>query len=339
VRVWHWICGVKLKPKAVNKPLHYFILPERDKPGSAATVSKMLVNREGFVPDAGFESVRKIVRLGIDLSTRLRAAVTFQARQQRKQQRAGGRVDQEQGLSDESLASHQETLESEADHAVKAQGAVSTPTVTLQESLLDMRQRLAAGDYAGAEERLGQASQAVSTLISEQAMLRILASVGTQMASFVYEISGMLGVAESVYEVVTRLREELSLPPASRQKLARLQTALGDLKRSLERQASYLLDIVTPDVRRRRSRQSLADRFNAGARLVERLAERREIKVLNEIPPELKSPPMFPAELTTIFSNLLTNAVKAAGKGGKIRATAKLTSGNKVSKRAFRCYA
>jgi len=39
VRVWHWICGVKRKPKAVNKPLHYFILPERDKPGSAATVS------------------------------------------------------------------------------------------------------------------------------------------------------------------------------------------------------------------------------------------------------------------------------------------------------------
>jgi hypothetical protein len=39
VRVWHWICGVKRKPKAVNKPLHYFIVPERDKPGSSATVS------------------------------------------------------------------------------------------------------------------------------------------------------------------------------------------------------------------------------------------------------------------------------------------------------------
>jgi hypothetical protein len=38
-RVWHWICGGKRKPKAVNKPLHYFIVPERDKPGSAATVS------------------------------------------------------------------------------------------------------------------------------------------------------------------------------------------------------------------------------------------------------------------------------------------------------------
>jgi signal transduction histidine kinase len=34
---------------------------------------------------------------------------------------------------------------------------------------------------------------------------------------------------------------------------------------------------------------------------------------------------MFPAELTTVFSNMLTNAVKAAGSDGRIRATAKLT--------------
>jgi signal transduction histidine kinase len=35
---------------------------------------------------------------------------------------------------------------------------------------------------------------------------------------------------------------------------------------------------------------------------------------------------MFPAEVTTIFMNLLTNAVKAAGVGGRILATASLAS-------------
>ena len=35
---------------------------------------------------------------------------------------------------------------------------------------------------------------------------------------------------------------------------------------------------------------------------------------------------MFAAELTTIFSNLLTNAVKAAGEEGIIRATGKRTA-------------
>src|SRR3989449_10583322 len=38
VRAWRWICGVKPKPKAGNKPLHHFILHELDKPGSSATV-------------------------------------------------------------------------------------------------------------------------------------------------------------------------------------------------------------------------------------------------------------------------------------------------------------
>src|SRR5262252_4977122 len=42
VHVLHWICGVKRKPKAVNKPLHYFIVHGLDKPGSSATVSEFL---------------------------------------------------------------------------------------------------------------------------------------------------------------------------------------------------------------------------------------------------------------------------------------------------------
>src|SRR5262245_25376277 len=42
VRVWRSICGVKRKPKAVNKPLHYFIVHELDKPGSSTTVSGKL---------------------------------------------------------------------------------------------------------------------------------------------------------------------------------------------------------------------------------------------------------------------------------------------------------
>src|SRR5215475_5446112 len=41
VRVWRWICGVKRKPKAVNKPLPYFIVHELDKPGNSATVSEV----------------------------------------------------------------------------------------------------------------------------------------------------------------------------------------------------------------------------------------------------------------------------------------------------------
>ena len=40
VRAWRWICGVKPKPKAGNKPSHHSIMHGLDKPGSSATVSE-----------------------------------------------------------------------------------------------------------------------------------------------------------------------------------------------------------------------------------------------------------------------------------------------------------
>jgi K+-sensing histidine kinase KdpD len=49
--------------------------------------------------------------------------------------------------------------------------------------------------------------------------------------------------------------------------------------------------------------------------------EKSEITIDERISAKLVSPPMFPAELTMVFSNLLTNAVKAARRGGRILLT------------------
>ena len=82
------------------------------------------------------------------------------------------------------------------------------------------------------------------------------------------------------------------------------------------------MDVVTPDARRRRSRQRVGDRFDTAVRLVDHSAQRRRIRIENRIPAGLKTLPMFPAELTTVFANLLTNAVKGAGEDGRIEASA-----------------
>src|SRR6266436_3586270 len=42
VRALHWICGVKPKPKAVNKPLQHSIVHGLAKPGVFTTVSNNL---------------------------------------------------------------------------------------------------------------------------------------------------------------------------------------------------------------------------------------------------------------------------------------------------------
>ena len=162
-------------------------------------------------------------------------------------------------------------------------------------------------------------------LISEHMLLYVLASVGTQMAAFVHEINALLGASQTIEQVLEGVLAEDGLSLDERRRFRRTLNVATELKRSLERQASYLMDVVTVDARRRRSRQRLCERFDAAVRLVQHQAKRRGIKIDNRIPSELRSPPMFPAEIIAIFANLLTNAVKAAGEDGHILASASST--------------
>ena len=270
---------------------------------------KMLVNREGFLPDASYDTLVRLVRQGVDLNTRARAAARQEDRRQRREQRV------------ESAASR---------------GAKSVPFESLKRAssvLHTARQLLTKGDYAGAKRTIDSGAADLDSLaldsdrvVSEVAMLRVLASVGTQMAAFIHELNSLLGAAEGIQKSLERVRGDVSLPKHLRQELSALAKNLSDLRRSLERHASYLVDVVTPDARRRRTRQSLADRFEAALRLIADAAEKKHITITNNLSPDIKSPPMFPAELTTVFSNLLTNAVKATEDGGAIRVTGKMLS-------------
>jgi signal transduction histidine kinase len=273
---------------------------------------RMLVNREGFVPEGGYDELVGIVRTAINLATRVRAASTIREREERHEERR------------ESAAASVEPSRLDLRQAVE----VSVRRASKLAS--EARQVAAQGDFVAAKVLIDRAAAEYSIssdtsqrLMTEGAILRVLASVGTQMAAFVHEIHSLLGSAQAVERAVEILRDDADLPAAGRKKLAQLLKAIGDLRRAVERQAVYLTDVVSPDARRRRSRQKLSDRFEAGKRLVEAAAERSEIKINNLIPNDLKSPPMFPAELTLVFSNLLTNAVKAARANGRVRATAK----------------
>lgn len=278
---------------------------------------RTLVNREGFVPEAGFDALVKLIRTGIDLCTRARAAAARERRESRKQKRradpvpAGGRAND-----------HGE--EAETEHLALPEQLEQA--VSLMKSA---RAHLSAGETGDARDSVTAALRKVAAteelageLISERSLLHVLASVGTQMAAFVHEINALLGSARTVARAIEQLLGDPGLSRDQRRTLTRVLELTTDLERGLERQASYLMDIENPDVRRRRSRQRFRERFDAASRLVQHQTERTGIVISNTISPELRSLPMFPAELTAIFTNLLTNAVKAAGVNGRILASA-----------------
>jgi len=273
---------------------------------------RIVVNREGFVPDAAYDNIKNIIRVGIDLSVRHSAAVRVPSRAKWREAR-GKSIPQAASPPDRFKLKQtaEESIHRASDLAGQAVKKAAEGKIPEASNL--MRR---------ATESLSEGTGAHEQLMSERSIMQILAAVGLQMASFVHEINGLLGTVNAIEDACNRLRNRRDLKPETRRETAALSGAIGDMRRIVERQASYLTDITSPDARRRRSRQKLAERFDAGARIVGPAAERRSITIDNKIPPDLKSPSMFPAETTLVFSNLLTNAIKAAGEGGHVRASA-----------------
>lgn len=301
---------------------------------------RMLVNREGFIPEGGYDDLVGLVRTGMDLCTRVHAAASYRKRKARSETRKQGQgsavgatlgpARPEPSSTSEHQPSSPSALKSSLESATEALAAarahlVSTAAASRPDDAAKLTEKI---DLA--IEEIQARAESADEMISEQSLLRVLASVGTQMSAFVHEIRALLGASQAVEQAVDKLATDPQLTRAQRQKLKDILQAIGDLRRGLEREASYLMDIVTPDARRRRSRQKLAERFEVASRLLAHTAERRGIRIESKIPADLKSPPMFPAELTAVFTNLLSNAVKAAGPKGRIVASAGMTDDGSV---------
>ena len=160
---------------------------------------RMLVNREGFVPDSTFETLTTLVRGGIDLATRVRAAASEQQREERRKSRASNR-DRSGNAAEAEVVPSTSLLRT-------AIGQAST-------SATEVRRLLAAGNVGAAEKKLAETLEHVAGLeevsgdiIGELAMIRVLASVGTQMAGFIHEINSLVGTAESVDTALRNLRD------------------------------------------------------------------------------------------------------------------------------------
>lgn len=285
-----------------------------------APTLRVLVNREGFVPEAAFDTLVRLVRTGVDLCTRVRAASNLKERLRRREERRRAREETAgdgEGTTPDTVAARDERAS--LPNLIASAGA----------SISEARLLVGQGDFGAAQPKMTEAVQAMEEakhradrVISEGALFRVLASVGTQMAAFAHEMNALLGAAQTLRDGLKSILDDRSLPPPQRRRMRLAWAAAVDLTQWIERHASYLVDVVTPDARRRRSRQYAADRFNAAFRLVRHSAERRNTQIENRIPSGVKTLPMFPAELTTVFANLLTNAVKAAGQGGRIEASA-----------------
>ena len=189
---------------------------------------EMLVNREGFIPDEGFMHVVRLVRRGIDLSVRLRASVQSETRSKSYH---------------DSEKSHIDVLQS------NVEGALRLTEKDISEMRVHIRGLGKDGEkFDEALKRTAgtvrNAQRAVIEARFEQVNLRVAASIGTQFAAFIHEINALLTQARSVDAIAERLASDNSIPRSSRRILRDLRDAITALVLQLERQASFLTDVV-----------------------------------------------------------------------------------------------
>jgi signal transduction histidine kinase len=295
-----------------------------------ASFLRPVVNREGFLRDETFENLTELVRNGIDLLTRARASANRRAREtslERRRRSLEEDVSRSRGPSseegseareDESSLVAPDQPRSPADDFSDSMSLVQEQVEAARAQLPDDSPAHASLDQA--EEAVGVAKDAAELREADLAWLQVLAGVGLQFAAFVHELNSLLGQAQAVRTLADRLTEDTEdMDRAAGSQIRRdLRSAVDELVQSLSRQASYLTEVVGPDARRRRRRIPLSGIADSSLRLLSSSLASQGIEVVEQFDREARTPPIFPAEVTTILTNLLTNAIKAAGNGGRI---------------------
>lgn len=279
---------------------------------TGADALQMLVNREGFLPSAQFDFIADKVRLAIDIQVRLRYATTSEIKQAR---RASG---PRQSRAADGAASG----EAPSSFLLKElQGKAIETLHTARIAVATGQAELALSQISEIEDTLRSASDISDEAASEATMFRVIASVGLEHAAFVHEVRSLTLGAQTVAQRLERLASEV----ADKQLSLRLKAIAVDAREMqdrLRRNAVYLSDVSGLEGRRRRTRQILRDRVDRVVDFFSGSIRSRNQTIDVAIADSVSTPPLFPAELNAILSNLISNAVKFSGENGRIRITA-----------------
>lgn len=273
---------------------------------------EMVVSREGFLPSTAFDFIRQWTRVTTDLIVRLGSVVRKEYKGIQNQQRSTQR-----------------------DAALRAD-VNETPTALrvrehaqqVERSFANIQQAVERNDFVTAtreakslQPNLSEIREMADQFGSEAVQWRVLASLGAELAAFVHEINA---VGLQISSLARELEDALTIDDLARTRMAirkARQKAL-DLADRIKRNATYLVDATSFEGRRRRARLSLRDTFETVRLFFESRIEQKNITLVDNIPSDIRTPPMFPSELSGIFTNLLSNAVKFSDVGGRIEVAA-----------------
>jgi signal transduction histidine kinase len=243
---------------------------------------RQTLNRERLIEDdPAFHQLRTFVRLGIDWMT-VSYAREFAASRETKSNQAE-RNDPVALLS----------------RAKEAFSAVAEDMAPEQRAQILQSIELARRTVAEQQEEL----------ISELSMLRVLASTGTMIVVFQHQLLGTLAALKDAHTALSTFVAKLAAKDRTKfeEELIRLNRWIE----TTQHQAQLLGLLMARKSRSRRHRIAVRPVVESLKHAFDSYAADYGIHIQNNVPDDLRTPPMFDAELSAVFVNLLTNAFKA----------------------------
>ncbi len=280
---------------------------------NSSPMLQMLVNREGFVANSAFAALIETVKTGFELLTRAVDAAHQQSEQREKNSPSTIRTER----NEEAMP-----LQVRAEQTIEAAAAAAGRS----------SQELLAGNVDRATEAVRLATTELSTamqlsreLTDEHRIIAVLAGIGTHLSAFTHDIKQLLAELTVIETELTSIVQSALPGSETPSRVSRLLVRLRETRRLVEHQSLHLADLVSNDARRRRSRLPLHEHFEKALRFLTSSIVRNLVSVNNEISEDLQTPPMFRSELSVLLANLGSNAIKAAGTGGRIWAHGRQT--------------
>lgn len=274
---------------------------------------EMVVSREGFLPGSALDFIAEWTRVAIDLIVRFKSLARNKPKDTRPQEQ----------LAQRTAANRSDVNETPTALRVREN------TLEIERKFSSIKQALERNDFQAAERETKELQPSLSEIRemadqfgSEAVQWRVLASLGTELAAFVHEINS---VGLQISALARELEDALTMDDLDRTRSAirKARQRAFDLADRIRRNSTYLVDATSFEGRRRRGRILLHQQLEAVRLFFDTRIEQKDITVVNAIPADFRTPPMFPSEVSGIFTNLLSNAVKFTDDGGRIEVTAR----------------
>ncbi len=294
--------GVAITPSNVVKELAssldrpWLLIPKNSQLFGAVSISQvqhsgieMNVSRERLNETQTFTDLRRFVQNGIYWATIRYSAFLAEERitQIREQEK-------ERALRNEETRTVLEVIE-------------DVKVILANESEIPQERRTAL------LATLNKASQQVKTeeeeRISQTSMLRVLASAGTTLLLMNHQLQAFVGAISQIKEDLLRLRPDI--PEHLYQKYDKITDQVSEWHNMVESQVSMLGFLLSPDSRQRRRRLLLHRVVEDVKRPMSLYMKTYHISFENNMPPTLRTPPIYQSELYAVLINILSNALKA----------------------------